>query len=85
MQNPKTSHWKDVVKILRYLKIHTSSGMFYAKKMRVILLEVQGFVDSDKVGLTYERRSTSGYCITLGGNVLIWKSKKKNGVARSSG
>lgn len=55
MQNPKTSHWKDVVKILRYLKIHTSSGMFYAKKMRVILLEVQGFVDSDKVGLTYER------------------------------
>lgn len=29
--------------------------MFYAKEMRVILLEVQGFVDSNWVGLAYER------------------------------
>ncbi|CAN6447253.1 unnamed protein product [Victoria cruziana] len=31
-----------------------------------------------------DRRSTSGYCIYLGGNLVIWRSKKQNVCARSS-
>ena len=31
-----------------------------------------------------DRRSTSGYCTFLGGNLVTWRSKKQNVVARLS-
>ena len=31
-----------------------------------------------------DRRSTTGYCTFLGGNLVTWRSKKQNVVARSS-
>ena len=31
-----------------------------------------------------DRRSTLGYCTFVGGNLVTWRSKKQNVVARSS-
>ena len=31
-----------------------------------------------------DRRSTFGYCSSVGGNLVTWQSKKQNVVARSS-
>ena len=31
-----------------------------------------------------DRRSTSGYCSFVGGNLVTWRSKKQNVVDRSS-
>jgi len=42
------------------------------------------YVDADYAGSIVDRRSTTGYCMFLGGNLVTWRSKKQNMVARSS-
>jgi len=42
------------------------------------------YTDADYAGSIVDRRSTIGYCLFLGGNLVTWKSKNQNVVARSS-
>ena len=46
------------------------------------MLEAYG--DADYAGSLVDRRSTSGCCTFLGGNLVTWRSKKQNVVAWSS-
>ncbi|KAJ9561432.1 hypothetical protein OSB04_006592 [Centaurea solstitialis] len=45
---------------------------------------IEGFTDADYDGDPTSRRSTTGYCVFVGGNLVSWKSKKQNVVSRSS-
>ena len=47
-------------------------------------MKIQGYTDADWAGSVYDRRSTTGFCIFVGGNLISWKSKKQKVVARSS-
>ncbi|RVW25031.1 Retrovirus-related Pol polyprotein from transposon TNT 1-94 [Vitis vinifera] len=47
-------------------------------------LQIETYTDADWVGSIVDRRSTSGYCSFVGGNLVTWRSKKQNVVARSS-
>lgn len=74
MQTPRTPHWSETLRILRYLKKCLGQGLFYSKKKAAKNLDIQGYVD---VGSTLDQKSTSGYCISLGGDVVIWVVKAK--------
>ena len=47
-------------------------------------IEVVGYCDVDWVGDRVDRRLIIGYCIFIGGNLVIWKSKKQKVISCSS-
>ena len=47
-------------------------------------LRVEAYTDADWAGSPSDRKSTTGYCTFLGGNLITWRSKKQTVVARSS-
>jgi len=47
-------------------------------------LKVEGYTDADWAGSADDRKSTAGYFTFVGGNLVTWRSKKQQVVARSS-
>jgi len=63
------------------LKSSPGKGLFFEKNER---RGIEAYTDADWAGSTSDRRSTSGYCTFVWGNLVTWRSKKQNVVARSS-
>jgi hypothetical protein len=74
-------HMEAVHRILRYLKSAPRKGLMLYKNSH---LEVEGYGDADWAGSVTDRRSTSGYYMFVGGNLVIWRNKKQYVMARSS-
>ncbi|XP_043704477.1 uncharacterized mitochondrial protein AtMg00810-like [Telopea speciosissima] len=81
MHSPTEDHWTQVKRILRYLKGTSTLGLFLEKSHNPTL---QAFSDADWAGNSSDRRSTGGFAIFLGPNLLSWTSRKQKTVARSS-
>ncbi|CAN7059401.1 unnamed protein product [Brassica oleracea var. botrytis] len=81
MQTPKVHHWNMVERILRYLREAPGQGVWMACNKNT---EVIGYCDADWAGDRVDRRSTTGYCTFIGGNLVTWKSKKQKIVSCSS-
>ncbi|CAL2278947.1 unnamed protein product [Prunus armeniaca] len=81
MHSPRSTHLQAVKRILRYLKGSIGRGILMRKNgtNRII-----GYSDADWAGCQIDRKSTTGYCTFVGGNLVTWKSKKQSVVARSS-
>ena len=81
MHDPREPHLSMIKRILRYLKGTLSSGL------HIGVGPVQSLVaysDADWAGCPDSRRSTSGYCVYLGDNLISWSSKRQTTVSRSS-
>ena len=74
MNNPTEEHMDAVNRILRYLKMTPGRGLLYKKSDN---RNVEIYSDADWAGDILDRRSTSGYCSYVWGNLVTWKSKKQ--------
>ena len=73
MHNPRSAHMDAVYRILRYLKSCPRKGLWFKRNGH---LNVEGYCDADWESCQDDRRSTSGYCTFVGGNLVSWRSKK---------
>lgn len=81
MHSPYENHLDAVYRILRYLKSTPGKGLIFQKSLQ---RNVEAHTNADWAGSIIDRRSTSGYCTYVWGNLVTWRSKKQRVVARSS-
>ena len=78
MHDPREPHLQVAYRVL--LKGNPRKGILFKKNDTLAL---EACIDADYVVSIVDRRSTTGYCTFLGGNLATWRSKKQNMVARS--
>ncbi|XP_026400617.1 uncharacterized protein LOC113296526 [Papaver somniferum] len=83
MHAPIEFHWGLVKRILRYLKSTSTFGILL-RPSPSLQLSFSAYTDSDWVGSLDDRRSTSGCCVYLGGNIISWSAHKQKTISRSS-
>ncbi|RVX16304.1 Retrovirus-related Pol polyprotein from transposon RE1 [Vitis vinifera] len=78
---PIVKHLVALEQILCYLKKALGLGILYSSQGHT---RIECFSDADWAGSKFDRRSTTGYCVFFGGNLVAWKSKKRSVVSRLS-
>ena len=78
---PTTDHWSAVKRILRYVKGTCDIGLHLRKSSSAI---VSAFSDADWAGCVDDRRSTGGFAVFFGCNLVSWSARKQATVSRSS-
>jgi hypothetical protein len=81
LHRPTIHHWAAVKRILRYLKHTLYHGLLLCRNSAP---QLHAYSDADWAGCLDDRRSTGGYCIFLGRNLISWNSRKQPTVSRSS-
>ncbi|GJX05778.1 ribonuclease H-like domain-containing protein [Tanacetum coccineum] len=81
MHDPRELHFAALKRILRYLQSTLELGLqLYAFATTSLV----GYTDTDWAGCPSTRRSTSGYCVFLGDNLLSWSTKRQHTISLSS-
>jgi hypothetical protein len=74
MQEPHELHWKAAKCILRYVQGTITFGIHYVTESTLYLI---GFTDSDWAGNSIDRKSTSGYSLSLGSRPICYQARSK--------
>jgi hypothetical protein len=81
MHTPREPHLTALKRILRYLRGSLDYGILLRPSP---MSELVVYTDADWAGCLETRRSTSGYAVFLGTNLVSWAAKRQPVVSRSS-
>jgi hypothetical protein len=81
MAKPRQRYWIEAKHILRYLRGTITCGMRYTSNGGLFL---HGYADVDWAGSPVDRKSTFGYCFSLGSAMISWSSRKQGSIAQST-
>jgi hypothetical protein len=81
MHDPRKPHLTAMKRILRYLRGTPDFSLLLRRSSSSDLIV---YTDADWVGCLDTRRSTSGYVVFLGDNLVSWSAKRQTVVSRSS-
>ena len=81
MDKPRAPHLEAAHRVLRYIKGTPGQGIMLPASGE---LQVTAYCDADWARCLDTRRSTTGFCVFLGGAPVSWRTKKQQTVSRSS-
>ncbi|KAK4358302.1 hypothetical protein RND71_023912 [Anisodus tanguticus] len=81
MHDPRVEHMNAIKRIIRYIRGTLDYGLHLYPSSTSTLVS---YTDADWGGCPDTRRSTSGYCIFLGNNLVSWSAKCQATLSRSS-
>jgi hypothetical protein len=81
MHDPREPHLTAMKRILRYLQGTPDYGLLLC---RLSGSDLVVYTDADWAGCPDTHRSTSGYAVFLGDNLVSWSAKRQTVVSRSS-
>ena len=81
MHGPQSPHFQAAHRVPRYLKGTTGLGLTFKKTGKLDLIL---YTDSEYARLLRDPRSTTGYCIIFGGNLVSCRNEKQTIFSKSS-
>ncbi|XP_027351111.1 uncharacterized protein LOC113862195 [Abrus precatorius] len=81
MHDPRVDHMQALKRVIQYLQGTLDLGLHLNSSSTSSLVS---YTDADWGGCPNTRRSTSGYCVFLGDNLVSWSSKRQSTLSRSS-
>ena len=78
---PTSVHWSAVKRILWYIRFSSDIGIRFCRSNSRL---VSAFSDADWAGSVDDRRSTGGFAVFFGPNLISWSARKQPIVSRSS-
>ncbi|XP_019172702.1 PREDICTED: uncharacterized protein LOC109168110 [Ipomoea nil] len=69
MHAPTTTYWASLKRVMRYVKCTLNLGLLISQSTSI---DIHAYSDSDWAGDPNDRKSTSGFVVFLGSNLISW-------------